>query len=591
MLTLYRMLRGTAQQAIPKQLHFIWVGTRVMPDANLTNVIAWLQNNKDCTVNLWVDHPVYSRAQLIEKYIEAIRRVCTQSQLSSQEIDSIIKKITFQNPNDLLNKPEYANAKKYFTHEQEKIRPNYGSASDILRYILLYEHGGLYFDSDTKPDKIGFSDIGLFNPQSRHRLLINTHAYGGNHEFANDIIFSTPKNPLLQSVIDGLMRTYTSQEARIDVERVKSLLKTLPRNEATDTLEYQTESDLFNRNRFLNTPMRMAYSTHAIQDLLASTIMRTGPGLLRTGMCEYLSSRNQQMIESNIEEIASGVSQITPELSNAWIKKNPRTDIATYENALDLIIKMAKFEVENYHVLRLDDFINDIHLLFNEVERDHIAADLMSHVLNEQLHRHPNLKVIQASSPKTLAFIKKLHLEEKTFMFPRLRTIFDNKENYNVYMQEIIPNLTQGVKQNQQELVDMKADDPIRFHEEMIFILKQLQLVFKPVDHLFEKCQLMLTTEQDLTQLTDDQKLFLSDYLSSFNDYGEIVQEVLYAINELMAEPITGISAEKTGELTTLVESVKQEGHALQEKTQQNNLAQQFEHLAGVKKAIGPRVF
>jgi mannosyltransferase OCH1-like enzyme len=36
-------------------------------------------------------------------------------------------------------------------YEIDRLRPNYGASSDLLRYLILYSFGGAYFDSDVAP--------------------------------------------------------------------------------------------------------------------------------------------------------------------------------------------------------------------------------------------------------------------------------------------------------------------------------------------------------------------------------------------------------------------------------------------------------
>lgn len=85
---------------IPKQLHFIWIGDQSkMPDKCIDT---WMSKNRDYKVNIWDNESIINRMWQNSKQLH-----------------------------EMLDKKDYA------------------GASDVMRYEILYEHGGIYLDADT----------------------------------------------------------------------------------------------------------------------------------------------------------------------------------------------------------------------------------------------------------------------------------------------------------------------------------------------------------------------------------------------------------------------------------------------------------
>lgn len=90
---------------IPKNLHFIWLGNENMKEEHVEYILQFKEMYLDYNIHIWNDHDVKL--------------------------------------NDFI--PD--NLKKYYFDN------NFSQAfkSDILRYIILYKYGGLYFDVDFQP--------------------------------------------------------------------------------------------------------------------------------------------------------------------------------------------------------------------------------------------------------------------------------------------------------------------------------------------------------------------------------------------------------------------------------------------------------
>ena len=79
--------------------------------------------------------------------------------------------------------------------------------SDILRYELLYLYGGLYIDVDFEP---------LWNFDRFHRNhKMYTGCYISEDQVYNALIGSTPKHPLLNSILDHLLTLPVPQSSEV----------------------------------------------------------------------------------------------------------------------------------------------------------------------------------------------------------------------------------------------------------------------------------------------------------------------------------------------------------------------------------------
>lgn len=98
---------------IPKVLHYIWVGPNPFPRASVENVRSWMARHPDWTVKFWTDR---------ERPVP-----CPGMELK------LIRNFKFQALKECYDKAD-----------------NYGEKSDVLRYEILYQEGGVYVDHDVK---------------------------------------------------------------------------------------------------------------------------------------------------------------------------------------------------------------------------------------------------------------------------------------------------------------------------------------------------------------------------------------------------------------------------------------------------------
>nr|NGX38134.1 Subversion of eukaryotic traffic protein A [Chlamydiota bacterium] len=96
---------------IPKVVHFIWLGPRPFPPESVENVRSWIAHHPDWTVKFWTDRDRLPPCNSME--------VC--------KVDDF----------PFL----------FLCHCYEQSE-NWGEKSDVLRFEILYQEGGVYVDHD-----------------------------------------------------------------------------------------------------------------------------------------------------------------------------------------------------------------------------------------------------------------------------------------------------------------------------------------------------------------------------------------------------------------------------------------------------------
>ncbi len=190
---------------LPKIIHFIWAGgVKQMSDASKEVVAAWADANKDFKIYIWVDYLTAQGSSINAKKLEV--------QEHFADIIKVRGNIIIQDVREnLFFHYHYRNEKvyDYFNYEVQRVRPNYGASSDILRYSILYNIGGAYFDSDVLPGQQSLGTLEQFNqPLSKHVIFVDPNSQGTNH-IGNDALITTTKyNPVMRTIFDQCLKNY-----------------------------------------------------------------------------------------------------------------------------------------------------------------------------------------------------------------------------------------------------------------------------------------------------------------------------------------------------------------------------------------------
>lgn len=177
---------------VPDAINFVWIGN--VNKVNLEYINIWSQSNVDKEIHLWIDEC----GSVFKFFHEKIRQyVCSkecedkldlelniknkaynyfssgfnnQKKLKSLVISFLMESGIVISPIELSNLREtalpqylkinsihdlftgdFSDIKRFYYYEVI-LRGNFASASDIVRLLVLYRHGGIYLDIDTLPE-------------------------------------------------------------------------------------------------------------------------------------------------------------------------------------------------------------------------------------------------------------------------------------------------------------------------------------------------------------------------------------------------------------------------------------------------------
>ncbi len=166
-------------------VHFIWMGNPLKRDYQ-DNILRWKKRYPEKEIIIWVDK-------------EAIEH----DDLTDFAIDNNIKLIDL----DEVFTDEYAfDLNELISLEKNRLPPNWGAASDLYRYLIMYYFGGTYSDTDANIDKaLGDQEIDFDSDFSFNELR--------NGEFCNDIIITKKiKNRFWECAINYIKRNYNDPD-------------------------------------------------------------------------------------------------------------------------------------------------------------------------------------------------------------------------------------------------------------------------------------------------------------------------------------------------------------------------------------------
>lgn len=186
---LFAKMADPSKQAvgkIPKVLHFIWLGPKTFPSHSVQNVKSWIAKHPDWKVKFWTDRKRPLPHPSMEMHL--------------------VQDFPFERLQSFFYKTS-----------------NYGEKSDLLRYEILFQEGGVYVDHDVHCLQ-SFNEIhkkydfycGLDLP-SETVLSSSVHA-------TNNLIASMAHHPILDHAISWLTIHWNDIEAQYPGEDKEALI-------------------------------------------------------------------------------------------------------------------------------------------------------------------------------------------------------------------------------------------------------------------------------------------------------------------------------------------------------------------------------
>ena len=186
--------------AIPKIIHFIWIGTD-LPEKYLHNIISFTSfcKKENIRVLFWTD---------------------ASSLMSVLKSDIYIPKdITFKDVSELT---EYANncsngkfkELNHFINKESVGLANFAAAADILRVLALHKYGGIYSDTDN----IAIDDIHM--PEPRLGFAVASFE---NQEVINSFIVSEARHEILEMILDYMLQKLNTMSSNHESTLMKQI--------------------------------------------------------------------------------------------------------------------------------------------------------------------------------------------------------------------------------------------------------------------------------------------------------------------------------------------------------------------------------
>lgn len=163
---------NSQQTKIPKVVHFIWLGPRPFPPYSVENVRTWMAQNPDWTFKYWTDRDRSPPCNGMERIL--------------------VQQFPFQ-----VLGSRFADSE------------NYGEKSDILRYEILFQEGGVYVDHDANCLQ---PFDGLHSAYDFYCCLEAPHPLmaGSRITCGNGVIGARPGHPVIGKILEVIDQRWDS---------------------------------------------------------------------------------------------------------------------------------------------------------------------------------------------------------------------------------------------------------------------------------------------------------------------------------------------------------------------------------------------
>lgn len=315
---------------IPKLFHFIWAGgEKKLPDDNIEVILGWMQDNPNCKFRLWIDEATAAENEDLTAFYQKQFQIIAGKKGIKVDLDKLaIKDITKEEVVD-----------KYIRYEIDRLRPNYGASSDMLRYAILHKYGGVYFDSDVAKGTASLESSGIFARNFEDHVVVVDPFSQDKEIIGNDAFLCTKGNPLMKRAGKIARHNYRKRNKpynREDKTHKVTITHDFPRRCPVQMLAYVFD--------------KATYIKHM-------TIELTGPSVIASIEKPYSEKKIQ------VEYLDRKYRTTRRELGLLWTNcklrayPDPKTAKA---QALAAVIKSIGFELNVLKILRLEDHVENL---------------------------------------------------------------------------------------------------------------------------------------------------------------------------------------------------------------------------------------
>jgi len=181
---------------IPRNIHHIWMGERLPGEGLIANIKQNMERAGDVTFTFHID---IEEAGAFEKLSAHF------ADYPNMRISKLSDEPFFAQVLNGENAPEF----HYFRYGKNR---NYAAASDILRYQLIYEYGGIYMDCD---DEVLTSFVGVALLGGPYDVLLGDTVSASQLSYFgpnNSHFASQAKNPVLKNMSKEIRRRFLQED-------------------------------------------------------------------------------------------------------------------------------------------------------------------------------------------------------------------------------------------------------------------------------------------------------------------------------------------------------------------------------------------
>lgn len=412
------------KQGTLKVIHFIWAGgTKVMPEEVCAeNVRAWLAKNTDFRAWLWVDikttpgpDDARKKRWLQRMYAHLFR----DHHVSFNEKAIPVK--TDKPVIILKDIEEHKIADVYIRHSIDRLDPNYGISSDMLRYKILYEYGGAYCDADVGPGKTLLNVLEIYDhPKDGEHYLYVDHLSQKpkvdsgqllqfdriTTEVGNDTFVCTKHNPMMKGFYELIIKEYKKVKGKVS----KIIANAYGNYEFIErTIELTGPGHI--SGYFADTELKPILVKSVGEEYKPGSLIALLKQEQVERYCKTMSKIVVNVMPVRTDKIA--VFQPAPRNTRLWINA-PLRRLRRVEEIKESISCTIDFEAKVFGILRLEDHLHFMCCVSNRIDKK-LAMKVLTDIFHANKSVLSNVLCVQYFySTEATDLVKTFNLQKKT---------------------------------------------------------------------------------------------------------------------------------------------------------------------------------
>lgn len=500
-----------------------------MPEKNIDIVKSWAIDNPTFAIFLWIDPESASSSSTVERNTKYYHELLGdfEDRIHFKDIEN-----TKNHQGSIVKM-----ADEYIRYEIDRLRPNYGASSDLLRYKILYEFGGAYFDSDVRPGNKTLERSLIFDAeQKEHRLYVDNNSQNTGM-VGNDALICSSHNPLMHQIWETAIQRYHLEYKNFDPESDPYLYNLLP-----PIITYQYDDSTY---------------------ILESTLSKTGPLCIR---------KNVETETGELKEVADDKTPMIRLMEDlTFVTKNDRGWVGkpllklTPDETIRKINSSVAFEVNKLKLLRLDDHVNN---LIEVTKCDGaLAAQTVIKLLEDisLTNLNSNLISIQLTyrHDLTIHFCETNNLVDKTYLFPLVKTCYETTQTNHYYESPVSVVMAIPLYK---DLLNFVKENPSEKDKVMQELSKVNQATVKFLTYALGYCENSMKKIDKKDKHLVGQKSIIADYLQFLSENIKVSRQELEKFHEpLRNNPVAEEEQKESAQVTKFILELIERNNQLDE--------------------------